>query len=180
MSGSDDNIDAALWALGALTPMEAAESAKRLKSDPAFATQVSEWEELLAPLGDFAPSARPSERLLESIEGQLDARARLEALSRTLNLSEDNWIRAFPGVRLKVLHSGDEFGRQTVALDFEPGSVYPAHRHKESEEIYMISGDLIMGHVELGPGDFYVSPKGSGHPPSTTRGGCLCIVCSAI
>lgn len=183
MSGDDDlhdDIDAALWAAGALTAAEHEAVRERLKRDAAFAAKAHEWEEALAPLAALTTPVAAPEGLLEKIEARIDARARFESLSRTLRAQEGEWIRPSPGMRVKILHRNLDIGRQTLLLDIEPGAVYPAHAHEQDEEIYMISGDLTIGAEELGPGDFHVSPKGSRHPAATTRAGCRCLVSMAI
>ncbi len=176
----DDDIDAALWAAGALTAPEHAALKDRLKRDPELAAKAREWEDALAPLAALAPNVAAPAGLFEKIEARLDSRLRLETLSRTLRADTGDWIKVSPGMRVKLLHRNVEMGRQTVLLDIEPGAVYPAHAHEQDEEIFMISGDLAIGAEELGPGDFHVSPKGSRHPPATTRAGCRCIVSMAI
>lgn len=176
----EDEIDAALWAAGALAAEEHAALKERLKRDPLLAAKAREWEEALAPLAALAPNAAPPDGLFEKIEARLDSRLRLETLSRTLRADSGDWIKVAPGMRVKLLHRNVELGRQTVLLDIEPGAVYPAHAHEQDEEIYMISGDLTIGAQELGPGDFHVSQKGSRHPPATTRAGCRCIVSMAM
>jgi len=176
----EDEIDAALWAAGALSAPEYAALKERVKRDPKLAEKGREWEEALAPLAALAPNVAPPAGLFEKIEARLDSRLRLEALSRTLRADSGDWITVSPGMRVKLLRQNVELGRQTVLLDIEPGAVYPAHAHEQDEEIYMISGDLTIGAEELGPGDFHVSPKGSRHPSATTRAGCRCIVSMAM
>lgn len=176
----DDDIDAALWAAGALTAPEHAALKDRMKRDPEFAAKAREWEDALAPLAALAPDATAPTGLFEKIEARLDSRLRLETLSRTLRADTGDWIKVSPGMRVKLLHRNVELGRQTVLLDIEPGAVYPAHAHEQDEEIFMISGDLAIGAEELGPGDFHVSAKGSRHPAATTRAGCRCIVSMAM
>jgi len=180
MSNPDDEQDAALWAAGALTPAEHEAFHDRLKGTAVLAATAREWEDALAPLAGFAPSVAAPGGLFETIEKRIEARARLEALSRTLRAQEGEWIKVSPGMRIKLLHRNPDVGRQTVLLDIEPGAVYPAHAHQQDEEIFMISGDLMIGADELGPGDFHVSPKGSRHPAANTRAGCRCIVSMAI
>lgn len=180
MTEADDDMDAALWAAGGLTEAERAALRERLKGDADFAAKAQAWEEMLAPLSAFAPSVAPPDGLLQKIEGRIEARARLEMLSRTLRASEGDWIKVAPGVRIKLLSHRPDEGRQTVLLDVEPGALYPAHAHEQDEEIYMISGDLTIGAETLGPGDFHVSPKGSRHAAATSRAGCRCLVTMAM
>jgi hypothetical protein len=174
MSGAEDDVDAALLALGGCTAEEHARLREKLKRDRDFGDQVENWEMLLAPLASFVPEVAAPDGLLGRIESRLTARQRLEALSRTLRANEGEWIRVSPGLRLKLLNNQPD--RRTVLLDVEPGACYAAHEHLGDEEIYMISGDLTIGDVELGAGDYHFSPKGSRHPDATSRAGCRCIV----
>jgi anti-sigma factor ChrR (cupin superfamily) len=176
----DDDIDAALFAAGALTADETEAARAKLKRDLDFAAKTQEWEALLAPLAAFAPDVAPPDDLLGKIETRLDARAKTQALSRTLRAAEGDWIVVGKGMRAKILHEMPELGRQTVLMEFAPGAVYPPHDHDQDEEIFMISGDLAIGGEELGPGDFHVSRKGSCHPATTTRLGCRCIISLAM
>jgi anti-sigma factor ChrR (cupin superfamily) len=180
MSRAEDDMDAALFVAGALTAAEHAAALERMTRDPAFAAQVRQWEAALAPLAGLAPAAPAPAGAFEKIEERLDARLRLQQVSRTLRAEDGDWITVSPGMRVKILHRNMELRRQTVLLDIEPGAVYPAHDHPQDEEIYMISGDLSIGGEELKPGDFHVSPAGSRHSASTTRAGCRCIVALAM
>lgn len=176
----DDDIAAALWAAGALTAPEYEAVRERLKRDPAFAAKAREWEEALAPLAGAAGAVEPSPKVLENIDARIDARVKLENMSRALRADEGEWIALGPGVRYKELHRNEALGRWTILIDAEPGATFPAHEHRQDEEIYMISGDLSFGDVELGPGDFYFSPKGSLHAAHSTRAGCRCLIIQAM
>jgi quercetin dioxygenase-like cupin family protein len=176
MSDFSGGMEAALLAAGALTAHEQEALRKRLKTDPRLAAEVREWEDALAPLALLAPPEAAPEDLLARIEARLHAGGTFDALSRVLREGQGKWITASPGMRVKLLHRMPEIRRQTVLLDIDPGASYPGHAHEQDEEIYIISGDLVIGSVVLGPGDFHVSPKGSRHPAATSRGGCRCIV----
>ena len=127
-----------------------------------------------------AGAIEPPSDLLGKIEARIDARTKLEAMSRTLRANEGEWIALSPGVRFKELHRNAACGRRTILVDAEPGATFPSHEHEQDEEIFMISGDISFGDVELGPGDFYFSPKGSLHAAHRTRAGCRCIIEQAI
>jgi hypothetical protein len=176
----DDEMEAALLALGALNGAETEAARQRLKRDMTFAGSAGEWEALLAPLAGFAPPVAPPDDLFAKIEATIDARSKQQALSRTLRAEEGEWIKVGPGLRAKILHVMPELGRQTVLMEFAPGAVYPPHDHDQDEEIFMISGDLIIGDEVLGPGDHHLSPRGSLHPATTTRAGCRCLISLAI
>jgi len=174
---NEDDIAAALFAPGACNMDELASLRERLTHDSAFVSLVESWEMLLGPLASFVPEARLPRDLLGKIEARLDGRQRLEALSRTLSANEGEWIRFSAGVRIRILENQSD--RRTILLDVEPGAQYAAHDHAGDEEIFMISGDLVIGDLELAAGDYHVSPKGSSHPAATSRKGCRCIVAMA-
>jgi anti-sigma factor ChrR (cupin superfamily) len=180
MSDPDDDIDAALFAAGALTGPETAALKARLKRDPALAAKAREWELALVPLAAHAGALAPPADLLDKIEARIDARAKLETMSRTLRAHEGEWMALAPGVRIKELHRNAALGRWTILVDAEPGATFPSHEHAQDEEIFMISGDLAFADVELGPGDFHFSPKGSLHAAHHTRAGCRCIIVQAM
>ena len=180
MTDPDDDIDAALWAAGALSREETEATKARLRQDPLLAAKAREWEDALAPLAVHAGDIAPPEGLLEKIEARIDAQVKLESMSRTLRANEGEWVMLGPGVRFKELHRNAALNRWTILVDAEPGAAFPAHEHTQDEEIFMISGDLAFGDVELGPGDFHFSPKGSLHTAHRTRAGCRCIITQAM
>jgi quercetin dioxygenase-like cupin family protein len=76
-----------------------------------------------------------------------------------------------PGVSVAVLHI-DEVKREIVGLlRADPGAYYPLHRHAATEEIYMLTGDLVIDDQVYGAGDYIRSAPGSVHDPYSV-GGC--------
>ena len=63
---------------------------------------------------------------------------------------------------------GDAAG--TALLRFAVGGRSPAHRHPGGEDLYVISGQLRVGDVELGPGDFLHTAPGGVHDAEATTG----------
>ena len=61
-----------------------------------------------------------------------------------------------------------------------PGTSYPSHVHDGAEECYVLEGDLHVGDVVLGPGDFQRATPGSHHVEQRTDGGCLLLVNSSL
>jgi anti-sigma factor ChrR (cupin superfamily) len=78
-----------------------------------------------------------------------------------------------PKVEIAIMHI-DPVRRERVGLlRAEPGMQYPAHRHGGTEEIYMLSGDLVLEGVPYHGGDYIRSAGGSTHVPSYSEGGCM-------
>jgi len=80
-----------------------------------------------------------------------------------------------PGVRYKMLRQHAGKRGITLLLQFDPGAAYPAHRHPEGEEYYVLEGDLQDGGHEYGPNTFVYQPPGSAHRPAS-RSGCTLLV----
>lgn len=72
------------------------------------------------------------------------------------------WIDQGQGVELRPLRVvGGAAG--TALLRFSAGGRSPAHRHPGGEDLYVISGRLRVGDVELGSGDFLHTAPGGVH-----------------
>ena len=175
MSHSDHDIDAALWAAGALSAEEQDAARRRLESDPAFARAAGEWELALAPIAARLAPIEPPDGLLAKIEARLD-RGGARASAHTVRAADGDWIDLGSGIRIKVLHRDMERRRQTIVLMADPGAVHPAHVHDSDEEIFVVAGDLTIDGEELRAGDFHFSPAMSQHPKETTRDGCTCVI----
>lgn len=169
----DSDRNAALWAVGALTPSEYAAMRQELAQDPPLRRRATAWERDLSGLAGLLPPAAPPEGLLAAIESRIDAAIPIGATQRR---GAGDWIAIGPGIRIKILHRNFEKQHQTLLLQADAGAVHPAHDHAFDEEIYVISGDLTIEGQQLGPGDFHFSPKGSHHPVETTVGGCECLI----
>ena len=80
-----------------------------------------------------------------------------------------------PGVRYKVLRHHEGRRGISLLLQFDPGAHYPAHRHPEGEEYYVLDGTLLDGGRLYGPHTYVYQPPGSVHRPSSP-GGCVLLV----
>ena len=171
----DDDLEAALVALGALTSNESVLAGECEQLDPSFERAVAEWEEALAPLTAALAPVKPRVELFDAIEQSIRTRPQ----TTTLRASDDGWVSVSPGLRIKTLHKMPRFGRRTILLDVAPGAIYPEHDHVEDEEIFVVAGDLRIGDLQLSAGDFHASPAGSHHERATTQTGCQCLITMA-
>jgi quercetin dioxygenase-like cupin family protein len=165
--------------LGLLDPETHAAARMRALEDPAFAALVREWEERMAPLA-LRDSVDPPPGLLEKIEQRIASAGADLPGTLTRRHGTGEWIAVAPGLRIKILNRNEKLNRQTIMVDLAAGGEYTDHDHSQDEEIYMISGDLIIGELVLGPGDFHVARAGRRHPVHRTRSGCVCIISQAI
>jgi len=92
--------------------------------------------------------------------------------SKFLDTDAMDW-RAFdeaPGVTFKVLKTHKPGTGVTLLLRFAAGAAYPAHRHPEGEEYYVLDGELVDAGRAYGVGTFVYHPPGSVHRPSSKSG----------
>jgi len=75
-----------------------------------------------------------------------------------------------PGVRFKVLRHTQDHRGITLLLQFDAGAHYPAHRHPEGEDYYVLQGTLQDGARTYGAHTFVHHPAGSVHRPASPTG----------
>ena len=83
------------------------------------------------------------------------------------------------GIEARRLFTDAAHKRVTMMVRMAPGSAYPAHRHADVEECYVLQGDLDTGTMHMHGGDYQRAEKDSVHPVQTTRGGCLLLLVSS-
>ena len=120
----------------------------------------------LAPL-ELPPAHRTS------LRGRLMARVgesqRRHAGLVTVRAGDGAWRQIKAGVRAKTLREGP--AGASVLIELAPGAALPVHRHRHLEEGIVLQGGLQLGDLELGPGDYHVSPAGSRHDRISSRQG---------
>ena len=84
-----------------------------------------------------------------------------------------------PGVRYKVLRHHKDRRGITLLLQFAAGASYPAHRHPEGEEYYVLEGSLDEAGATYGVGSFVYHPPDSVHRPGSAEGCTLLITLPA-
>jgi len=97
--------------------------------------------------------------------------------ARIVDVQQMDW-RAFdavPGVHYKVMRHHPDRRGITLLLRFDPGASYPAHRHPEGEEYYVLEGSLEDAGKTYGPHTYVYHPPGSVHRPSS-RSGCTLLI----
>jgi hypothetical protein len=91
----------------------------------------------------------------------------------TVRFQDIKWkAHPVPGVEVSIFYTDRMARRISGVLKASPGMQYPLHRHRGTEEIYMMSGDLRIGTQMYGAGDYIRSHPGSVHAPYS-RDGCM-------
>lgn len=83
----------------------------------------------------------------------------------------------YTGISVISLHYDVQRKRSTtILLKFEPGAAYPYHNHPAGEEIYVLSGDVIIEQATLHSGDYLYTPPGCKHSVTTYTGCTLLLI----
>jgi anti-sigma factor ChrR (cupin superfamily) len=167
------------YVLGTLDDNNRSRVRIRAVEDRAFSTLLAEWENRLAPLA-LADEAELPATTFSAIEKKLSTSHVELPGTITKRHGKGDWIDAAPGLKIKVMHEIPELRRFTFMAWLEAGAEYSDHDHDQDEEIYMIEGDLIIGDIVLGPGDFHIAKCGKHHPTHRTRTGCMCLITQAM
>lgn len=77
---------------------------------------------------------------------------------------------------MKVLFEDSRNDMSTILLRMGAGSIYPPHRHKGVEEVYVLEGELQVEGMELAAGDFCLSQPESVHQSTCSKSGCLLLL----
>lgn len=188
MTATDHSPDearerAALYALGALHDDEAREFEAHLTAGCVICTEeVRSFSAVTSDIGRSVPPQTPHSslrrRVLERIAA--DDRAAQQpvfCLDGGLLFARAAQLPWQPGrtpaIEKKVLFRDPQRGYATWLVRMAPGSIYPAHRHSDVEELYLLEGDLLVSGVLMQAGDYCHAERGSEHRDVSTRDGCL-------
>ena len=83
----------------------------------------------------------------------------------------------YKGISVISLRYDEEKKRSTtILLKFEQGAAYPYHNHPGGEEIYVLSGEVILENILLSQGDYLYTPPNHKHSVSAKTGCILLFV----
>ncbi|GMQ49549.1 cupin domain-containing protein [Vibrio sp. 10N] len=88
------------------------------------------------------------------------------------------WVDSpMPGVsRMRLDRIGDEVGRVTSIVHYEPNSAFSAHTHSGGEEFYVLEGTFSDEHGDYPAGSYVRNPIGSAHTPKIGSDGATIFV----
>jgi anti-sigma factor ChrR (cupin superfamily) len=90
--------------------------------------------------------------------------------------SEPEWDQVAPGIECKLLATDRERHRVSMLVRLAPGATYPTHRHAETEELYLLDGELWIDGRKLIPGDYNFGAPGTADDRVWSETGCTCIL----
>lgn len=183
---------APLYALGLLDDAERQWVEQQLLECPELSEELVDYEAAAAAIPYSAPevpiAADLKDRLFERLSLEPPAQPPAPAQPDpppipqflTIRSQEIEWRpHRVPGVMISVFYADPVRQEISGLVRAEPNVQYPFHQHADTEEIYMLAGDLIIGDQVYGAGDYIRSHAGSAHAPRTV-GGCMFFVRTSI
>jgi len=179
---------ASLHALGALEGAELRDFEADLRGSAELRTLVAE----LQRASDLVDLASPQVPLPESLREKVIAQiSKLEPEAKTtkppvspalaalagLRFDEAAGSRGWkplpiPGAFIRLLSIERDLGYAVLLGKLDPGTRYPAHTNPGPEDIFMLTGDLVVSGRKLVAGDFHHADGGSWHEENYSVDGC--------
>ena len=176
---------ASLFALGALPDAERAVFESELRGNVELAELVSGLQRTADLLAMSPPAVTPPPGLRNKVLGRIDELmvakkpavqpplAMLAGLSFVDAAESKDWkALPIPGAFIKLLSLEMERGYAVLLGKLEPGARYPAHVNAGPEDIFVLTGDLVIGERRMVAGDFHHAARGSQHAENYSVGGC--------
>ena len=181
---TDEEIQnlAASYALGVLSEEDKAVFEAMLKVDGPAVVHLDYFKEIVEDLTyNTEPQEEPQgleERLFNEIQAGEDNGKKSESDSgfHFVRNNEGEWVEVVPGVRVKQLFDDPDRKYSTVLVDMDAGATFPDHVHAETEECYIIEGELSMGGKTFAKGDYIRAEAHSIHESISTETGCFLLV----
>lgn len=179
------------YALEALTPSEARAFEVHLEQGcEVCQRELQGYESTVTALLLAIPPANPSDRLRDLLLERVSAEVSEHNQHTLPNIGPDmiticanegDWRETGDeGVLVKPLFFDEENGLVTTLMKLAPGARLPMHRHKGTEQCYVIAGDILAANMRLGPGDFHVAMERSVHPPLESVEGAMLLLVSPV
>lgn len=178
-----DHLETAfLYALQALSAGETSDYEAHLS----LCAECRREIETLRPVLDsfvtsFTGVLRPSASLWERLARRISGESGVEPVLSPARLpAKAVWEELADGVFCKLLSIDAGRDLVTMLVRLAPGAHYPAHRHGEHEEVYLLSGELCIDDKKFKAGDFLRSEPGSVDHRVWSDVGCSCVLLTSL
>jgi anti-sigma factor ChrR (cupin superfamily) len=182
----------ALYAAGALEPDERISFENHVAAGCQIcSSRLSDFEAVTAQLIEVVseqPPASLRSSLMDRIQQEVSLNSAkmppgilLEQAGLFISRSDEiAWVPTpLPGVKIKSLYVDSARKYLTSLVSLEAGATYPAHRHGDVEEFYVLQGELFGEGINVRAGDYCRSEPGSIHGDAKTDAGALLLVWSS-
>ncbi len=184
---------AAAFALGGLERADAARMQAMADADPDIRAELDTFlavaDRLVQGVRRVEAPAGARARILDRIaktpqlkgEAPASENSPLPGGFRFLRPAAGQWTEGpFPGARFQLLSADWRRNHVMLYLELDPGTRYPDHTHHGSEQLFVISGDLLTSGRLLRAGDFVHCDSGTEHHEVISPGGCHALLVTSM
>jgi quercetin dioxygenase-like cupin family protein len=167
-----------LYALGALDDAERGAFEDHLRECSVCESDLRSLgavTDALAICSAANPPASLKQRLMDKVRGTprvpgilLDQQGLL--ISRSAEMA---WEPMAPGIVFKPLYNDTARAYNTFLVRMDGGARYPSHQHKDTEELFVLSGDLNIAGISMHTGDYCRADAETVHGETFSESGCL-------
>jgi anti-sigma factor ChrR (cupin superfamily) len=170
---------ASLYALDALDPAEKRIFEQHLGTgcEPC-ARDLRSYEAVATAIGESV-AMQPPKRLRQDLLASVNEKPGLPGvllqqpgllISRSQEL---DWKPMAVGIEYKPLFEDAVRRYNTCLVRMDAGARYPSHRHREIEELFLLSGELNVENQVMRAGDYCRADSGTIHGETFTDIGCM-------
>lgn len=98
------------------------------------------------------------------------------SVGQAVRAGEGRWRTLQPGLHVKLLKRHAEAGELSALWRLDAGASIPSHQHHRAEECLVVAGQVRVGDIEYGEGDYLFAAAGSLHPVFTSIGGATLLI----
>jgi anti-sigma factor ChrR (cupin superfamily) len=169
---------AALYALGALDPAEVGSFESHLAEGcPTCEREIQAFTAVIDDLAHATAPKPPAPELRRRLLGAISTDSAGALAPIVERAGEARWeATGTPGMEVRRLFVDHGRSRSTVLVRMAAGATHPAHRHADTEELYVLDGDLTVGPQLLGAGDYCGVAAGTTYGPLHTDAGCAYVL----
>jgi len=181
---------ASAHAVGASTAAEAARIEALAADDADLRAELASFRDAAAAVAIGQPSTpSPSAAVRAAVLAKIACtpQARPGGTTRTDEgflfrfRDEGEWRPTpVPGLRVKLLSVSHDLGHRTILAELAPGASFPAHDHGGSEDLMVLSGDLVTEGRTLQAGDYLHAGPGTHHSTLVSPNGCVALIIEPI
>ncbi len=134
--------------------------------------------EMVAALLDATQPVTPPPGLKQKIMTR--ARFAMPSAKPITLLQHEGWLPLTPLLSIKLLFVDDSADSVSFLLKASPGAAVPEHKHTNYEECLILEGQVKIGSLVLGPGEYHCVSSAQEHPVISTDTGALVYLRTSI
>jgi anti-sigma factor ChrR (cupin superfamily) len=168
---------AGAFAIGALPPEEQPTVQAHIADCRVCQEEVASLRGVINALPCWPPDMlRVPSSLWERLADRVTDESGTSPLAAIAPPDEPAWARVATGIYCKLLALDTTSDRVSMLVRLDPGAEYPPHVHADTEELYLLDGELWIDDRRLVPGDCSRAEPRTADRRVWSQTGCTCVL----